>query len=80
MYSQGDSIYLMDTTGQVRVRYDKELLSKVWSENQKKLEVKTREKALPDVNNPAPIVAATNIRAPADKQVRENPHPSHEVV
>ena len=71
MYSQGDSIYLMDTTGQVRVRYDKELLSKVWSENQKKLEEKAREKALADVNKRAPIVAATKAREAATKRVRE---------
>lgn len=71
MYQQGDSIYMMDTTGQVRVRYDKELLQKVWQENQAKLAEKAREEALAKANKRAPIAAAGAARKAAAKRVQE---------
>lgn len=70
MYSQGDSIYMMDTTGTVRIRYDKELLSKVWQENQQKLEEKARNEAIANANKRAPIAAATRARKAAGERVR----------
>lgn len=71
MYSQGDSIFLMDTTGDVRIRYDKEILSKVWSENQQKLEEKARNEALAAANKRAPIAAATRARKALGERARE---------
>ncbi|UCS82782.1 internal virion protein [Yersinia phage vB_YenP_Rambo] len=71
MYSQGDSIYLMDTTGQVRVRYDKELLSKVWSENQSKLAEKARDEAIAKANKRAPIAAAAKARKELKRRAKE---------
>lgn len=50
VFERGDSIYLMDTTGQVNVRYDKQLLSKMYQENQAKLDAEARDKALKDAN------------------------------
>ena len=62
MYSQGDSIYLMDTTGQVRVRYDKELLGKVWAENQSKLAAQAEKEAMEKATKRAPIAAVNKAR------------------
>lgn len=72
----GKSIYIMPTTGTgPRVRYDKELLSKVWKETQERLATeaveKARDKAMADANKRAPIVAATKAREAAAKRVRE---------
>ncbi|AJF40528.1 internal virion protein [Escherichia phage P694] len=50
VFERGDSIYLMDTTGQVNIRYDKQLLSKMYQENQAKLDEEARNKALKDAN------------------------------
>lgn len=47
---RGDSVYLMSTNGQVSIRYDKQLLSKVYQENQAKLDEEARNKALKDAN------------------------------
>ena len=71
VYAQGDTIHLMDTTGQVRVQFDKEKLSKAWQENQRKLAAEAEEKALKDLNKRAPIVAATKAREAGAKRVRE---------
>lgn len=72
----GKSIYIMPTTGTgPRVRYDKEMLSKVWKETQERLASeaveKSRDKAIKDANKRAPIVAATKAREAAAKRVRE---------
>lgn len=72
----GKSIYIMPTTGTgPRVRYDKEMLSKVWKETQERLATeaveKARDKAMADANKRAPIVAATKAREAAAKRVRE---------
>lgn len=72
----GKSIYIMPTTGTgPRVRYDKEMLSKVWKETQERLASeaveKARDKAIKDANKRAPIVAATKAREAAAKRVRE---------
>lgn len=50
VFERGDSIYMMDTTGQVNVRYDKALLSKMYQENQRKLDEKARDEALKNAN------------------------------
>lgn len=68
MHSRGDSIYLMDTTGQVRIRYDQELLSKVWEQNQRQLEEKARKEALEEANKRAPIAKAN--KAAQEREAR----------
>lgn len=72
----GKSIYIMPTTGTgPRVRYDKEMLSKVWKETQERLATeaveKARDKAIADANKRAPIVAAKKAREAGAKRVRE---------
>ena len=72
----GKSIYIMPTTGTgPRVRYDKEMLSKVWKETQERLAAeaveKARDKAIADANKRAPIVAAKKAREAGAKRVRE---------
>lgn len=72
----GKSIYIMPTTGTgPRVRYDKELLSKVWKDTQERIAVeaveKARDQAIKDATKRAPIVAATKAREAAAKRVRE---------
>lgn len=72
----GKSIYIMPTTGTgPRVRYDKEMLSKVWKETQERLATeaveKARDKAMADANKRAPIVAAKKAREAAAERVRE---------
>lgn len=68
----GKSIYLMPTTGTgPRVRYDKEMLSKVWKETQERLATEARDKAMADANKRAPIVAAKKAREAAAKRVRD---------
>ena len=70
VYSQGDSSYMMDTTGKVRLRYDKELLSRVYSEQQQRLAKEAEEKALKEATKRAPISAATQARKAAGERVR----------
>lgn len=72
----GKSIYIMPTTGTgPRVRYDKEMLSKVWKETQERLAAeaveKARDKAMADANKRAPVVAAKKAREAAAKRVRD---------
>lgn len=72
----GKSIYIMPTTGTgPRVRYDKEMLSKVWKETQERLATEALEKArdttIKDATKRAPIVAAKKAREAAAKRVRE---------
>lgn len=72
----GKSIYIMPTTGTgPRVRYDKEMLSKVWKETQERLATeaveKARDKAMADANKRAPIVAAKKAREAGAKRVRD---------
>ena len=72
----GKSIYIMPTTGTgPRVRYDKEMLSKVWKETQERIATeaveKARDKAMADANKRAPIVAAKKAREAGAKRVRD---------
>lgn len=72
----GKSIYIMPTTGTgPRVRYDKEMLSKVWKETQERIAAeaveKARDQAIKDATKRAPIVAAKKAREAAAKRVRE---------
>lgn len=71
MYAQGESIYMMDTTGEVRIRYDKELLTKVWQENSRRAEEKAREEALAKTNKRAPIAAVNKAKETARKRAEE---------
>lgn len=68
----GNSIYLMDTTGTVRIRYDQETLKKVYADQQQKVDQKKRDEAIKKANERAPITQATKARAEAAKRVREN--------
>lgn len=70
MYQQGDSIYMMDTTGTVRIRYDKELLTRTYQEQQQRLANEAEEKALKEATKRAPIAAATQARKAAGERVR----------
>lgn len=71
VYQQGDSIYMMDTTGSVRIRYDRELLQREWQRTQQLAGQKAAEEALKAATKRAPIVAATKARESAGKRVRE---------
>lgn len=55
VYQQGDSIYLMDTTGQIRIRYDQQLLAREYSHTQQKLAEEAERKALEEATKRAPI-------------------------
>ena len=50
IFERGDSIYLMDTTGQVNVRYDKALMAAEYQRTQQILDAKVRDKAIKDAN------------------------------
>lgn len=67
MYQQGDSIYMMDTTGTVRIRYDKEILTREWQRSQQMVDDKARKEAIEKANKRAPI-AAVNQAASEIKQ------------
>lgn len=71
VYQQGDSIYMMDTTGTVRIRYDRELLQREWQRMQEVASKEATEKALKDATKRAPITAATKARETAAKRVQE---------
>lgn len=70
VYQQGDSIYMMDTTGQVRIRYDKDILQREWRRMQEELGKEQAEQALKDATKRAPIVAATKAREAAAERVK----------
>lgn len=72
IYEQNGSIYLMDTTGQVRIRYDRELMQRVAQDQQQKAFTKKQDEALKDINKRAPIVAAKKARQAASERVRAN--------
>lgn len=48
--SRDGTIHMMDTTGQVHYTYDKALLSKMYQDNQRKLDEKARDEALKNAN------------------------------
>ena len=62
MYQQGDSIYMMDTTGTVRIRYDKELLTREYNQQQQRLAEKAEKEALEAATKRAPIAAVNQVR------------------
>lgn len=70
MYQQGDSIYMMDTTGTVRIRYDRDLLVREYNNQQQRLAKEAEEKALKEATKRAPISAATQARKAAGDRVR----------
>lgn len=70
VYQQGDSVYLMDTTGQIRIRYDQELLAREYQATMAKKAEADKEKALKDAQKRAPITQATKAREAAGKRVR----------
>ena len=60
----------MDTTGTVRIRYDKELLQREYQATAAKQAKEAEEKALKDAQKRAPITAATQARKVAAERVR----------
>lgn len=66
IYEQNNSIYLMDTTGTVRIRYDKELMSREYQRQQQELDTQARDKALKDANK-----RTLHTRAMARKKVKD---------
>lgn len=71
VYQQGDSIYMMDTTGTVRIRYDRDILQREWKAQQERIGKEQAEEALKEATKRAPIVAATKAREAAAKRVQE---------
>lgn len=71
VYQQGDSIYMMDTTGSVRIRYDRELLQKAWQEQQERIGKQAAEEALKEATKRAPIAAVNKARETASKRIKE---------
>lgn len=76
VYEQGSSIYLMDTTGQVRIRYDQELMQKVAQDQAQKDDAKARDGALRNANKRARIVktkaAGDKRRADREQKLRDS--------
>ncbi|SOO46873.1 internal (core) protein C [Yersinia phage fPS-64] len=50
IFERGDAIYLMDTTGQVNIKYDKKLMAAEYQRNQQILDDKIRAQAIKDAN------------------------------
>lgn len=71
VYQQGDSIYMMDTTGTVRIRYDRDILQREWKAQQERLGKEQAEKALKEATERAPIAAVGQARKAAAKRVQE---------
>ncbi|AZV02374.1 internal virion protein C [Pectobacterium phage Q19] len=67
MYQQGDSVWLMDTTGTIRIRYDRELLSRAWQDQQQKLDEANKAKALKAATERAPIAEVNKV----SKEIKE---------
>lgn len=62
VYSQGNQIRIMDTTGSINIRYDKQLLSAMWKDQQQKAQQAAQDAALKDINKRAPIAAVNQVR------------------
>lgn len=72
VYMRGDTIHVMDTTGQVGVSYTKERLQGEYQETARKQAEAAREKALKDAQKRAPISQATKARKVARERVIQN--------
>ncbi len=70
VYQQGKSIYLMDTTGQISVRYDQDTLQRVYADEQNRASQKATDEALKKANERAPIAQVGKAREVAAKRVR----------
>lgn len=70
VYQQGKSIYLMDTTGQISVRYDQDTLQRVYADEQNRASQKATDEALRKANERAPISQVGKAREAAAKRVR----------
>lgn len=66
IFERGDSIYLMDTTGQVNVRYDKALMAAEYQRTQQILDAKVRDKAIKDANRRTLHTKAMNSKRERD--------------
>ncbi len=63
VFERGGEIHMMDTTGQVHVTYDKALMSKMYQDNQRKLDEKARDEALKKANKRTLHTRAMNRKA-----------------
>lgn len=61
VYQQGNSIFMMDTTGTVRIRYDRDVLQREFQRTQQLAADKAREEALAEANKRAPIAAVNKV-------------------
>lgn len=69
VYAQGNNIYLMDTTGTVKVRYDQDTLKRVWQDEQEKAMTKAQDETIKKANERAPISRVPQVREAAKKRV-----------
>lgn len=68
--AQGNNIYITDTTGQIRVRYDKDTLSRVYAEEQTRQASKVEAEALKKATERAPIAAVNKAKQQAEARRR----------
>lgn len=63
VYQQGSYIRLMDTTGQINITYDQEMLKRVYAEEQSRIAEAAKEQALKDATKRAPIAEVNKVSA-----------------
>jgi hypothetical protein len=73
IFERGGEVHMMDTTGQVHVVYDKELMTKMYQDNQRKLDEKARDEALKNANK-----RTLHTRAMNNNREREAKKPKRE--
>lgn len=69
--TSGNNIYITDTTGQLRVRYDKDTLSRVWHDEQSRAANKVEQEALKKATERAPISAVSAAKQAAAERKRQ---------
>lgn len=67
---RGDSLYITDPTGNISVRYDKELLQRVYQDQQQKETQRRTDEALENANKRAPIAQVGKARAEARAHIQ----------
>lgn len=68
--TSGNNIYVTDTTGQIRVRYDRDTLSRVFSDEQTRQATKIEQEALKKANQRSPISAVNQAKSTAQKRIK----------
>lgn len=61
VYSEGNTIHIRDTSGNLDMKYDKQLMSAMWKDQQQKDQQKAIDDALKDANKRAPIAAVNKV-------------------